>query len=135
MSDIFTEKKRSEIMARIRGRGNKRTELALMEILRRNKIKGWRRHPPVFGKPDFVFPKERVAVLVDGCFWHGCSKHSNMPRNNREYWEKKFRGNRRRDRLVNRTLKKMGWNVVRIWEHELRDEEKCVRRIRKGAAH
>jgi DNA mismatch endonuclease, patch repair protein len=132
MSDVFTKQKRSEVMARIRGKGNKETELALMKILRRNKIKGWRRHRPIFGKPDFVFPKEKVVVLVDGCFWHGCPKHSNMPQNNRLFWEKKLLGNKRRDRLVNRTLKKMGWKVVRIWEHELRDKDQCSARIKNA---
>jgi len=64
--------KRSEVMSRIRGRGNKETELALAKLLRRHAIKGWRRHQPIFGKPDFIFSKARLAVFVDGCFWHGC---------------------------------------------------------------
>ena len=76
MPDVFTKAKRSEVMSRIRGRGNKDTELALAKLLRRHRITGWRRNQPVFGKPDFVFPKLKLAVFVDGCFWHGCPKHA-----------------------------------------------------------
>ena len=72
MPDVFTKAKRSEVMSRIRGTGNKDTELALIILFRLHRIKGWRRHQPVFGKPDFVFPAVKVAVFVDGCFWHCC---------------------------------------------------------------
>src|SRR5437868_7863247 len=119
MPDVFTKEKRSEVMSRIRGRGNKETEIALARIFRRNKITGWRRHQSVFGKPDFIFPKLRVAVLVDGCFWHCCPEHSNMPANNRAFWRRKLEGNKVRDRLVTLTLRSRGWRVLRIWEHEL----------------
>ena len=91
MADVFTKAKRSEVMSQIRGRGNKDTEIALARLLRQNKITGWRRQLPVFGKPDFVFPKQKLAVFVDGCFWHGCPKHSNLPANNRAFWIKKTR--------------------------------------------
>ena len=78
-----------------------------------------RRHHPVFGKPDFVFLKLRLAIFVDGCFWHSCPRHATKPANNREFWEKKLTGNKLRDRLVVRTLRARGWRVLRIWEHEL----------------
>ncbi len=68
MADVFTKAKRSEVMSRIRGRGNKATELALAKLLRRHRITGWRRNQAVFGKPDFIFPKLKLAVFVDGCF-------------------------------------------------------------------
>src|SRR4051812_38087009 len=119
MSDVFTPAKRSQGMSRIRGRGNKETELALAKLLRRHRIIGWRRHQPLFGRPDFVFPKLRLAIFVDGCFWHCCPGHSNLPVNNRAFWKAKLEGNRRRDRLVVRTLRASGWRVMRIWEHEL----------------
>jgi len=119
MPDVFTQAKRSEVMSRIRGHGNKDTELALMILFRRHGITGWRRRLPVFGKPDFVFPKQRVTVFVDGCFWHACPKHSTKPRNNAAFWRKKFAANQARDQLVNRTLRRTGWRVLRIWEHEL----------------
>ena len=132
MADVFSKAKRSEVMSRIRGRGNKDTELALMKILRRHGISGWRRQRPIFGRPDFLFAREKVVVLVDGCFWHGCPRHARMPRSNRSFWMKKLARNRVRDRLVSRTLRKLGWRVVRIWEHELKDGDKCALKI-KGA--
>src|SRR4051794_20953729 len=100
MPDVFTIAKRSEVMSRIRGRGNKATEIAMMQLFRLHHIKGWRRHKAVFGRPDFIFPKLRLAVFVDGCFWHGCPKHSTMPMNNRNFWKSKFAANMRRDSLV-----------------------------------
>jgi DNA mismatch endonuclease (patch repair protein) len=130
LPDVFTKAKRSEVMSRIRGRGNKKTELALAKLLRAHGVTGWRRHQPMFGRPDFAFRRERVVVFVDGCFWHGCPTHSNMPVNNRPFWEKKLGANRVRDRLVTLTLRKRGWVVLRIWEHELaKDSDGCVRKI------
>ena|SRR5581483_4915385 len=119
MSDIFSKVKRSEVMSRIRGLKNKSTELALIRIFRIYRITGWRRHYAVFGKPDFTFPQQRLAVFVDGCFWHFCRIHAKLPENNRDFWHRKLRANMARDRLVNRTLKKNGWKITRIWEHEL----------------
>jgi DNA mismatch endonuclease (patch repair protein) len=133
MADVFSKAKRSAVMARIRSRGNKATEIALARVLRRNGITGWRRHRPVFGKPDFIFLRHRLAIFVDGCFWHGCPRHGTQPAGNRAFWRKKFQRNRDRDRLVNRTLRKAGWRVLRIWEHELakKREPRLVRRIQK----
>ena len=119
-------------MARIRGSGNRATELRLIALMREHGITGWRRNAKVFGKPNFVFRRERVAVFVDGCFWHGCPKHSNMPANNRAFWMKKLTGNQTRDRLVTRTLRKNGWRVLRVWEHELRKPALVLARIRKA---
>ncbi len=117
-------------MSRIRGRGNKETEEALAKLLRQHRIKGWRRHQPVFGKPDFIFPKSRVAVFVDGCFWHGCPTHGTKPRSNRAYWWQKLARNKKRDRLVTRTLQHAGWHVIRIWYCALeKHPQVCVSRI------
>jgi DNA mismatch endonuclease (patch repair protein) len=124
MADIFTKKKRSQVMSAVKGKGNKSTELALAKLFRKNGIKGWRRnYSGVIGKPDFVFPKERIAVFVDGCFWHGCKKHRTIPVTRRSFWVTKIERNRERDRLVNRELKRSGWKVRRFWEHELGEEE------------
>ena len=132
MPDVFDKAKRSEVMSRIRGQGNKDTELVLMRLFRSNRISFWRRRQPVFGRPDFVFPRLKVAVFVDGCFWHGCPKHWRLPANNRPFWEQKLHENKRRDRRVNRTLRAQGWLVIRIWEHDLsrKNEKKALRRIR-----
>lgn len=134
MPDVFTKEKRSEVMSCIRGRGNKDTELALATIFRTAGITGWRRHQPVFGKPDFIIRKVRLAIFVDGCFWHGCPKHSNLPVNNRPFWRKKLTANQTRDRLVTRTLRKRGWRVLRIWEHELRNPTRVLSRILRSLA-
>ena len=132
MPDVFTKAKRSQVMSRIRGRGNKETEIALANLLRAQKISGWRRHTAVFGKPDFCFPKQRVAVFVDGCFWHGCPKHSNMPANNRAFWKRKLAANATRDKLVKRTLRQLGWRVLRIWEHDLaKRPEWCISALKQ----
>jgi DNA mismatch endonuclease (patch repair protein) len=130
MPDVFTVEKRSQVMSRIRGRGNKETELVLVTLFRRHRITGWRRHQDVFGRPDFIFREQRVAVFVDGCFWHGCPRHSNMPVNNGAFWRRKLAANTKRDRLVTSTLKRENWRVVRIWEHDLvRRPQRVMKRI------
>lgn len=116
-------------MSRIRGKGNRDTELALVKVLRANGLTGWRRHLPLPGKPDFTFRKQKVVVFVDGCFWHCCPRCSNKPVNNAEFWEKKLAGNIKRDRRVRRLLAQRGWKVVRIWEHEFRKPEGILRRL------
>lgn len=134
MTDIVSTAKRSKMMSRIRSHGNKGTELEMIRVFRRHGITGWRRHQPIFGKPDFVFRQLKLAVFMDGCFWHGCPKHSNMPATNREFWRKKLETNKRRDRLVTRTLRASGWRVLRVWEHELtkKNETTLLRRIRRA---
>ena len=128
MSDVFTKTKRSQVMSRIRGRGNRATEPALAKLLRAHRITGWRRNHSLFGKPDFTFRKERVVVFVDGCFWHGCPTHSTMPVNNRVFWERKLAANKLRDRVVTAKLLEQGWLVLRVWEHELAKAPiSCVR--------
>ena len=119
MSDIWSKQKRSEVMSLIRSRGNKATELRLIEIFRGHGITGWRRNQPLLGKPDFSFRRERVVVFVDGCFWHGCPKCYQRPSSNRKFWDAKVKANRKRDRFVNRELRKLGWHVVRLWQHQL----------------
>jgi DNA mismatch endonuclease (patch repair protein) len=193
MADVFSKRKRSEVMARIRGRGNKDTELALTKIFRAKRITGWRRHVEIRGRaalprgprikaaqqrrptsnkrtarrsvpaskpgahgvtrptkdrtargsvpafrvrPDFVFRQVRLALFVDGCFWHCCPLHATQPRHNATFWRRKLATNRARDRLVTRTLRKAGWRVLRLWEHELarKHEARLLRRIRRALA-
>ena len=120
MADVFTKEKRSEVMSRIRPNGNKETELALIALFRKCGFAGWRRRQPLFGKPDFVFRKNRIALFVDGCFWHGCPEHGTKPKTNAEFWAKKIQQNKDRDCAVNSALSAAGWKVVRVWEHELK---------------
>lgn len=99
---------------------NTGAELKLIKIFKENNIKGWRRTYPMFGKPDFVFLKHRIAIFVDGCFWHGHNCRNVTPKNNAEYWRKKIENNKERDKIVTKTIEKKGWKVIRIWECELK---------------
>ena len=121
-------------MSLIRSRGNRATELRLMAIMRAHRITGWRRNWPLFGKPDFAFPQLKLAVFVDGCFWHGCPLHATSPKTNAAFWRKKLAANRTRDRFVTRTLRTLGWRVLRIWEHELvlKSESRLLARLRRA---
>ncbi len=133
MADVWTKKKRSEVMSLVRSRGNKDTELVLVRLFRENGIGDWRRHVALFGKPDFTFRKKRLVVFVDGCFWLGCPKHARQPKSNRAFWRRKLSANKKRDRLVNFTLRRAGWRVIRIWEHELakKYEARLLRRMQR----
>jgi DNA mismatch endonuclease (patch repair protein) len=135
VADVFSKAKRSQIMSRVRARGNERTELALIGVFRRHGIVGWRRGVRVFGSPDFLFPKHRVVIFVDGCFWHCCPDHGTQPTSNRAFWAKKLLRNIARDRIVNNALRKRGWRVIRIWQHDLlrRNEKICVGRLKRAS--
>ncbi|HZW61210.1 MAG TPA: very short patch repair endonuclease [Candidatus Babeliales bacterium] len=115
---------RSYIMSRVKSRGNKSTELVLIRILRKYKITGWRRHISLKGRPDFCFVKEKLAVFVDGCFWHGCIKCYRAPKMNADYWQQKIKYNLRRDISNARFLRHLGWSVLRFREHILKDSSK-----------
>ncbi|HWD21238.1 MAG TPA: very short patch repair endonuclease [Verrucomicrobiae bacterium] len=130
MADVFTPQKRSAVMAKIRSRGNRDTELKLITILHEAKITGWRRHARLPGRPDFILRRLRIAIFVDGCFWHGCPKHGRLPGSRREYWIPKLARNKARDGLAKRMLQRKGWRVIRFWEHELAKPERVVSRIR-----
>lgn len=121
MADVFTRERRSEIMSRVRGKENAATELKMIGIFKENKITGWRRNYKAFGKPDFVFPKKKIAIFVDGEFWHGHPTRAKIPETNRDFWEKKIARNKKRDRLVNKTLKDQGWTVIRVWQRDISD--------------
>lgn len=114
--DVFDASKRSEIMSKVKSTKNKSTELRLIEEFKRLKLVGWRRHVKLFGKPDFLFPKLRVAVFVDGCFWHGHDCRNTTPKDNADYWQTKIARNRARDVAVTEHLQAIGYLVVRIWE-------------------
>ena len=116
-------------MAAIRSRGNKDTELKLASILRAASISGWRKHQPIPGRPDFIFRRARLAIFVDGCFWHGCRWHCRMPRDNRRYWRLKIARNKKRDRAVCKLLRLRGWRVIRIWGHSLCTPQAVASRI------
>lgn len=128
MADVFDSKKRSDIMSKVRSNNNKSTELALIKFFKENNITGWKRNYPVKGHPDFVFLDKKIAVFVDGCFWHG---HQNcryfvMPKSNTEYWESKIKNNITRDKTTYDSLSALGWNVLIVWECELKKDKRDI---------
>lgn len=126
-----TTPSRSRNMRAIKASSNVTTELRLRAHLIRNGIAGWKvRAIDVPGCPDFFFPRRRVAVFVDGCFWHGCPRCGHTPKTNRPYWIKKLARNKRRDAQIRRALRSEGIKVLRFWECRLRDEPSaCLRRL------
>ena len=119
MADVFSKEDRSVIMSRVRSNGNKSTELKLIQYFKEMNISGWKRHYKVKGHPDFVFLDKRIAIFVDGCFWHGHDCRNTRPADNAEYWQKKRQRNMERDRSVTELFEARGWTVIRIWECEL----------------
>ncbi|MDR0566530.1 MAG: very short patch repair endonuclease [Prevotellaceae bacterium] len=129
MADVFTKKQRSEVMRQVKSSRNKSTELKLIAFFKACNIKGWRRNYKLFGKPDFTFPKQKTAIFVDGCFWHGHDCRNTCPKNNADYWAKKRERNVNRDKKVTLTLENKGWQTIRIWECELKDEKLLFERL------
>jgi DNA mismatch endonuclease (patch repair protein) len=120
--DIMSKTERSERMRRVRAKGNRSTEVKVRLAIVRRGISGWKLHDrSIAGQPDFWFPIRKLAIFIDGCFWHGCPTcRRPLPETNWEYWIAKIQGNRARDRQVSRELRQEGITVVRIWEHVLR---------------
>lgn len=109
-------------MRAVKSKGNKSTEIRLLEVFKENKIIGWRRNYKLFGKPDFTFPKKKIVFFIDGCFWHGHNCRNTIPKDNADYWKKKVVKNQIRDIKVTETLTNKGWIVFRVWECELKDQ-------------
>lgn len=107
-------------MKSIKSRGNKSTEIKLIHYFKTHNITGWRRNYDVKGHPDFVFIKERIAIFVDGCFWHGHDCRNTRPADNAEYWNNKRQRNIEHDKLITSLFERRGWKVIRIWECELK---------------
>ena len=133
MADTLTVAERSERMSRVRSRGNRATELRLIALLRAHGVTGWRRGAPLPGKPDFIFRTEKVALFVDGCFWHGCPRHGRTPKSRVAFWTAKLTRNAQRDHAVAHALRAAGWRVLRVWECALsrqRSESTIARIVR-----
>lgn len=120
MSDVYSAEERSAIMSKVKSKGNKSTELKLIEYFKQKGIAGWRRNYSVKGHPDFVFLDKKIAIFVDGCFWHGHDCRNTRPQKNADYWEKKRERNIRHDKEITELFEKRGWTVIRIWECELK---------------
>ena len=134
MADIWTARKRGEVMGLVKSKGNKSTETALARIFRAQGVTGWRRHLPLPGTPDFCFPRARVAVFVDGCFWHGCPKCYRRPKTNKRFWDEKRERNIARDRRVSRELRARGYIVLRVFEHELKAPDAVLAKVIRALA-
>lgn len=119
MADRISSKDRSRLMGRVRHQGTT-PELALRKALwaagLRYRLKTT---PHLPGHPDIIFPGAKVAVFVDGCFWHGCPLHGSIPKTRTDFWKAKIARNRKRDAEVDEKLTEMGWKVVRLWEHQV----------------
>jgi len=137
MADRLTRAERSALMSRIRG-DDLKPEARLRAALRAAGVRFRRNARGLPGTPDVVLDAARLAVFVDGCFWHGCPRHCRMPKTRRRFWEAKFEVNRRRDARVRRALNRAGWSVMRVWEHDLRTAvrvERVVTRIKRRNNH
>jgi DNA mismatch endonuclease (patch repair protein) len=134
--DTFSKAERSRIMASVKSRNTKSTELRFISILKDKNITGWRRKYPLVGKPDFVFQRLKITVFIDGCFWHGCPSHCRMPTSNIDYWNNKIEKNKTRDRKITKALKMKNWQVIRIWEHEIKTSKlnRKLNRLKKKIA-
>lgn len=121
----------SRRMGAIRGKGNRTTEARFRAMLVRAGIRGWTMlAKDVAGHPDFYFPRLRIAVFIDGCFWHGCARCGHIPTANRPFWKAKIERNRRRDLSTKDLLSQRGIRMVRFWEHDLKDSPNdCIQRI------
>lgn len=123
MADNLTPADRQKAMRAVKGKGTT-PERRLFAMLAGMRLKGWRRHAAdITGKPDVVFTHERVAIFVDGCFWHGCPhcQRKLKPDTNRQYWERKINRNIELAKSHNQKLLEAGWSVIRIWEHEIKN--------------
>jgi len=118
-------------MRAVHSHGNRSTENKFRSALKHYHIKRWQSHPKIKYCPDFVFPNSRLAVYIDGCFWHGCHFHLRLPKTNISYWKKKIVSNIKRDDKNRKALKKLGWKVVRVWEHSLKDSKSIKNQINR----
>ena len=133
--DTFNKKKRSDIMRAVHSYGNKSTENAFRSALKHYHIKKWLSRPHMKYNPDFIFPNNRLAIFIDGCFWHGCRSHLRLPKTNISYWKNKIISNIKRDNLNRKELKKLGWKVIRVWEHSLKGSKSIKGQIDRIKKH
>ena len=129
MGDVMSTTKRSQLMSRIRGKDTG-PELSLRHAVWALGLRYRLQQRIGKVRPDLVFSRARVAVFIDGCFWHRCPLHGVMPKSNSTFWQKKLDRNVRRDNENTQALTAMGWGVLRFWEHEIEESaEHCAKRI------
>lgn len=128
MADIFSKKKRSEIMSKVRGKDSK-IEVEFRKKLWHAGFRYSKNSSKYFGKPDLALPKYKTVIFIDSCFWHGCKKHGSIPQTRKKFWETKIDRNKQRDKEVNKHYKKISWKIFRVWEHDLKNNlEEMVER-------
>jgi len=128
MTDIFTPEKRSWVMSRIRG-SNTKIDLKMKRLLSENRYK-FEMYPKMYGNPDFILKRKKIAIFCDGDFWHGYRYHEKK-KPAKKYWKEKIEGNMRRDQRYSRKLRRECWSVLRLWEHDIeKNPEKCMRKIK-----
>lgn len=120
--DTVSKQKRSEIMSRVRSQDSK-IEISFRKELWKQGFRYRKNSGKYFGKPDIVLPKHKAAIFVDSCFWHGCKKHCRLPAVRKKFWTEKISGNKKRDKEVGKHYKKIGWRIIRIWEHDLKKKD------------
>ncbi len=128
--DVFDKEKRSEIMSHIKSK-NTKAEMLVFKELRRRGIYFQKHYKKAPGSPDIALPRKKIAVFIDGDFWHGYRFSRYRDRLPKEYWREKIENNIRRDKKNKRILRKCGWKVMRVWEHELKKSifDKTVKQI------
>ena len=130
--DNLSTSDRKKNMTNIKSKGARSTEKKLRNSLAGAGISGFKLNDKTLpGTPDFVFLEDRLAIFVDGCFWHGCPKCYKRPKSNQQYWDKKYTSNKIRDEHVDLELNKCGWTVLRLWEHELKEIASVRARIQE----
>lgn len=123
---------RSKIMKAIKSKENKSTELVFRSALQQSGISGWTTNEKITGTPDIFFSNYKVAIFLDGCFWHLCPKCGHIPQTNYEYWKSKLERNVTRDRDKAQALQMMGFLVIRFWEHEINQNvDSCIERLKE----
>lgn len=135
MADIFSKKKRSDIMSRIRSSGTK-PEAQTLRVFRAILGHRWRietHNPGILGQPDLFLPSLSLVVFVDGCFYHSCPLHGHIPKTRKRYWKPKLERTAKRDRRYRAKLRMQGYSVWRLWEHDLKRScnEQLLKRLEK----
>ncbi|MEM0050828.1 MAG: very short patch repair endonuclease [Candidatus Bathyarchaeia archaeon] len=126
---LYERGSRSYVMSKIRSTGTKperQLHAALKNLKMRHKM-----NPTMPGMPDAIIPSRKIAIFVHGCFWHGCKMHGHMPKTNLSYWQPKLSRNKKRDIANAMTLKKEGWKVITIWEHDIK-AGRLEQRLKRG---
>ncbi|WP_261134881.1 very short patch repair endonuclease [Bacillus sp. Marseille-Q3570] len=129
MVDHLTKKQRSKNMKSVKSSGSK-LENSITKALWGKGFRFRKNVNNLFGKPDIAIKKYKIVIFIDSCFWHGCPTHSTIPHKNHDFWKRKINGNIKRDNEVTKYYKDKGWNILRIWEHDIkRNQNKSINEI------